>query len=77
MVMLLFVVYDTIAGESGPVFEAKNNGVALRKVDELLKAVKFRNEFKLLCVGSIDHETNVVTVDGTVEVDISLEEEDG
>lgn len=59
--MELYVLYDRVAMESGPVFEAKNEAVALRKY------LYFRDEngldekdFMLLRVGEIDHELNKV-----------------
>ena len=34
--MNLYVIYDRVAQESGPVFEAKNDGIAVRQMRNLL-----------------------------------------
>ena len=61
--MKLYVVYDRVAEESGPVFEAKNNGVAWRKYARMLNSekdlVKY-SDYMLLCVGKVDHDLNKV-----------------
>lgn len=58
----LYVVYDRIAEESGPVYEAKNDGVAVRKYLQMLEKSAVRlSDYQLLCVGSIDHESNKLT----------------
>lgn len=59
MTMNLYVIYDTLAKESGPVFEAKNHDVAIRNVNrELREKITNPEEFILLHVGTIDHESN-------------------
>jgi len=57
--MCLFVVYDRVAEESGPIFEAVNVGVALRKYREILKNSSVSpEEYQLLQIGTFDHATN-------------------
>lgn len=57
----LFVVFDKLAKESGPVFMAKNGEVARRQFENLLASDKAlagrKEEYMLYCVGSIDNET--------------------
>lgn len=65
MINNLYVIYDRTAEESGPVFEAKNDGIALRNVHLMLKDKPFQEDYVLLCVGSIDHDTSVIA--GTME----------
>lgn len=59
--MGLYVVYDTVAHESGPVFEARNDRVALRNYDILMKDIKYRSDYHLLFLGSIDHQSNLIS----------------
>jgi hypothetical protein len=58
----LYVIYDRVAEESGPIFEAKNDLVADRNFKKLLSEHKteLSNDFKLLRIGTFDHETNGV-----------------
>jgi hypothetical protein len=60
MKMHIYTIYDELAKEYGPLFEAKNDFVALRN---------FRNmkipgpAFKLFKLGSVDREDECITVD--------------
>lgn len=56
----LYVVYDKVACESGPVFEAKNDAVAIRHFGLCMAKCSDTTEFKLLKVAEIDHDTNVI-----------------
>lgn len=61
--MNLYTVYDRIAEESGPVFEAKNDGVAMRMFLTIKsKTDNLQDDYKLLRLGSIDHQTSMITV---------------
>ncbi len=74
--MNLYVVYDTVAVESGPVYEAKNDGVAWRNYGALLAKTVDKSDFMLLCVGSIDHVNNVVSaLSNPRVVEITVEDE--
>lgn len=58
---MLYVVFDKVAQESGPIFEAKNDGVAIRQFTQLMEKNPIdRQEFALLCLGEIDHGTNEI-----------------
>lgn len=57
MVTRLYVIFDSVAEESGPIFQAKNDAVALRQFGNLQKKEGFSDEFSLWCFGSFDHET--------------------
>lgn len=61
MIKCLYVVKDKVAEESGPVFEAVNNGVALRHYQNMLRESSTPNDYLLLKVGCINHATNIVT----------------
>ena len=75
--MNLYVIYDRVAQESGPVFEAKNDGIAVRQMRNVLSENPASKplEYQLLKVGTINHETNVITPLGVpLDVSFSLEE---
>lgn len=50
----LYVIYDKLAEESGPIFTAKNDMVALRQYSHLIKDVENQNDYSLECVGVYD-----------------------
>lgn len=59
----LYTIFDRVAEESGPVFEAKNDAVALRKFRDFMKSNPIDpREFRLVALGRIDHATNKLTV---------------
>ena len=60
--MNLYVVYDKIAGECGPVFEAKNDGVAWRQYRYLINEnpTIVQDDFSLVKVGTIDMESMII-----------------
>jgi len=69
MNMSLYVIYDRVAQESGAIMEAKNDGIALRKYqDALTKVPSPTDEFQLLHLADIDHETNKITLVETYQV---------
>jgi hypothetical protein len=51
----LYAVYDRIAEESGPIFGAKNDAVAVRNFRNYTAEVK-PDEYKLYCVGEYDND---------------------
>ena len=59
----LYAVYDRVAEESGPIFDAKNDGTAARAARDLVMNAKGArpHEYQLLKLGTIDHEKNVLT----------------
>lgn len=55
----LYVIRDLVACESGPIFEAKNHGVALRQYAQIINQNKGNpRDFCLLHVGQFNHETD-------------------
>lgn len=62
MVSRVYVVFDRLATESGPLFEAKNDAVARRQYDQLLSKVGRPDEYQLLCLGLMDHDVNRLSV---------------
>lgn len=68
----LYTIFDRVAEESGPVFEAKNDAVALRKFRDFMKQNPIDpREFRLIALGRIDHATNKLTVLATpIDLDV-------
>jgi hypothetical protein len=59
MLFRLYTLYDKIAEEGGPIFQAKNDAVALRNFEQAMTAqhgVMHPEDFKLLCVGFYDSD---------------------
>ena len=57
----IYVIYDKVALQSGPVFEARNDGVAYRNFKRFLDnevTVEYVDDYKLLFVGSINHDSS-------------------
>lgn len=50
----LYCLYDQLAEEYGPSFEAVNNDVACRSVVPLLNDTLDANDYQLLLIGSVD-----------------------
>lgn len=59
----LFTIYDKVAQEAGPIFQAKNLYVAMRYVKEMIKDNKINlSEYDLVCLGSFDTESMSINV---------------
>jgi len=59
--MRLYIIRDMVAEESGPVFEAKNDGVARRGFKQALeKSRGGLGEFRLMCIGEFDHDKDLL-----------------
>lgn len=71
MIMNLYSVNDIVAGEFGPLWQAKNDQIAIRQYHTILKDVKdFREDYQLMRMGTYDTEH------GTIDycpVEINLE----
>lgn len=76
----LYVVLDHVAEESGPIFEAKTDGVALRQYQRMLLAEGVEpGDYSLICVGEFDHEANggqFLVMPRVVEANLNMDEED-
>lgn len=62
MNMAVYTIFDRLAGESGPLFEAKNDAVARRNFDRLLEKAGRADEYQLLRLGTVDHDTSKLEV---------------
>lgn len=73
MKMQLYTIFDLVAEESGPIFEAKNDAVSLRKYNLNIQKDGINTaEFKLYRVGEIDHDTNEIIPSPPEEVSPKL-----
>lgn len=59
MVYKLYSIYDKDAKEYGPLFNAKNDVVASRYVEEMLKDVNHVDSYALYCMGDYDTEYGI------------------
>lgn len=60
----IYTIHDKVAQENGPIFEAKNNGVALRSYHGLLAgdAGLFKDEYQLIKIGELNKSTGEIFV---------------
>lgn len=57
MILSVYTIFDRMAEESGPVFTAKNDAVAYRSFQLMLrKEQSSGSDLTLYCVGSYDNE---------------------
>lgn len=78
--MNLYTIYDKVAEEAGPIFEAKNDGVATRAYQDLFSSrpVAHPDEFKLMLLGAIDKTTGkILTLDIPKEIYVAPEVKNG
>lgn len=77
----LYCIYDRVAGEAGPLFQAVNDQVAVRQSINVLHTIplSLRPDYQLLCVGQFDSRTcNIDLLPDTlpgmshIEVDMSV-----
>lgn len=68
----LYVIFDRVAEESGPVFEAVNKGIAIRNFRNLLEKVPDyqRQDYRLYQVGEFDNIHMEVTTDSTQPIEV-------
>ena len=59
MIYNLYSIYDKDAQEYGPLFNAKNDIVASRYVEEMIKDVKYSDSYALYCMGVFDTENGI------------------
>jgi len=70
----VYVIYDKVAEESGPMFEAVNNGVALRQACNVLKPLPptLIDDYQLVKIGEYDTKDMQIYVMPPEIVDLSL-----
>lgn len=62
MKMGVYVIYDRIAEEAGPLFTAKSDAVAIRNYRNSLKEVQ-ASEYRLYAIGEYDSEKVLLFAD--------------
>ena len=55
----IYTIYDKVACEAGPIFQAKNDAVALRCFMSLMKDTPnvFPSDYDVYCLGEFDTDT--------------------
>jgi hypothetical protein len=73
---MLYVIYDRLAEESGPILECKNDSVAVRAYKRALESQKAGadDEYWLYCVGEFDNREMVFTYSKPRRVEINKAE---
>lgn len=68
--MNIYSIYDKVAGECGPLFEAANDGVAIRKFRQVMESasIEEKGDYQLLMVGYVSRKRG-----GQIELVPSLE----
>nr|WAE43884.1 MAG: nonstructural protein [Microviridae sp.] len=62
MLMNLYVIYDKVSKEAGPVFSSKNDAVAHRSYNQILQSKELAaDDFALYQLGVIDTEAPFIT----------------
>lgn len=71
MVHRLYCVFDRVAVQSGPVFQAVNDGVASRAMAQLLEKVPAydHDAYRLFYVGTFDDEKMLIKGDEPEQVE--------
>ena len=59
MIYKLYAIYDKDAEEYGPLFNAKNDVIASRYVEEMIKEVNNVDSYALYCMGEYDTENGI------------------
>nr|WAE43350.1 MAG: hypothetical protein [Microviridae sp.] len=76
--MKLYVIYDILAEECGPVYEAKNDDIAVRMYKRLWEKEPAgrSNEFWLFCVGEIDRKNMEINAVKATRIELNVSEVD-
>lgn len=70
----VYVIYDKVAEESGPMFEAVNDGIALRQACNVLKPLPntLVEDYQLVKIGEYDTKDMQIYVMPPQQIDFSL-----
>lgn len=78
--MYIYTLYDTVAEESGPLFEAINDATAARSAAHVLKDVESPDDYKLICVGKVERYGQAVLLtsdDREINVSFKISKDKG
>lgn len=67
--MKVYCIRDLIACECGPIFSAKNDGIAIRQVCSMMHDVIDVTDYALYCLGTFDTEDMQLIIESPYEVD--------
>ena len=70
----LYVIHDTLAERSGPIFEAYNDEVAVRAFHRIVAKEDIAEDCELTFLGTLDHETNELKAFSKRILEIDLKE---
>ena len=74
MITNIYTIRDRLAEEVGPLFQAKNDFVAVRQFKQLVKDSENPQDYELLCLGWFDDQMIEIVTAGQVKVvDINKE----
>jgi hypothetical protein len=68
-------VYDLVAMDYGPLFEAPNDGVAIRNFNQFLQSTPFKDDFTLYRVAQTYRKGNLFDIDVPkmpIQIDVSI-----
>lgn len=69
----LYSVYDKVAEQAGPIFQAVNDGVALRQFKNVLKGVDAPDDFELRRIGRFNtYKCKIEAVEQPLIIDVPL-----
>ena len=67
-----YTIFDKVANEYAPVFQAVNDGVALRSVKKILSDVDDASDYQVFRVGTFDSGSGFV--DGCSPIEVTVED---
>lgn len=72
--MILYTVYDRVAEQCGPVFEARNSGIAARNFRQLMRTVPKvdLDVYDLVKLGVMDKDSMKITLVDPEVVEVDL-----
>lgn len=64
-IMNIYAIYDSVAEEYGPIYEAKNDSVALREIDRLTRQMspEMRDDYVLVCFGKVVRQSTEMSME--------------
>lgn len=70
----IYVIYDKVAEESGPMFEAVNNGIALRMACNTLKPLppQLCEDYQLVKIGEYDTKSMQIEIIPPEEISMEV-----
>ena len=73
MITNIYTIRDKVAEEVGPLFQAKNDAVAIRQFKQLIKDSENPEEYELLCLGDFNDQTIELETGKVKVININIE----